>query len=242
MTLRICLWSGPRNVSTAVMYAFRQRPDTSVVDEPLYAHYLAASGVQHPAFQDVICAQDSDGTHVVETVVFGPSPTPVMFFKHMAHHLVDLDLEFIDRVENVLLTRDPVEMLPSLAQQVPNPTLEGTSLPMQVRLLDRIIASGRDPIVLDSRLLLLDPEGVLRQMCQRLGLEFEPDMLSWPPGPKPEDGVWAPHWYHNVHRSTGFEPYRQKGDPVPPHLIGLLAECRPLYERLAAHAIAGATA
>ena len=240
MTLRICLWSGPRNVSTAVMYAFRERADTSVVDEPLYAHYLAATGVEHPAVQDVISAQDSDGAHVVETVVFGPSPTPVRFFKHMAHHLVDLDLEFIDRVENIILTRDPVEMLPSLVHQVPNPTLEGTSLPMQVRLLERILSSGRDPIVLDSRLLLLNPEGVLRQVCECLGLAFDPGMLSWPAGAKPEDGVWAPHWYHNVHRSAGFEPYRQKDDPVPAHLIGLLAECRPLYERLAAHAVAGA--
>jgi len=237
--LRICLWSGPRNVSTAVMYAFRQRSDTSVVDEPLYAHYLAATGVEHPAVQDVISAQDSDGTHVVETVVLGPSPTPVRFFKHMAHHLVDLDLGFIDVVENVLLTRDPVEMLPSLVNQVPNPTLEGTSLPMQVRLLDRILASGRDPIVLDSRLLLLDPPGVLEKVCERLGIAYDPAMLSWPAGSKPEDGVWAPHWYHQVHRSTGFEPYRAKGDPMPAHLVDLLAECRPLYRRLAEHAIVG---
>jgi hypothetical protein len=241
MTARVCLWSGPRNVSTAVMYSFRQRPDTSVVDEPLYAHYLAATGVQHPAVQDVISAQDSDGMHVVDTVIFGPSPTPVRFFKHMAHHLVDLDLEFIDRLENVILTRDPVEMLPSLVNQVPNPTLEGTSLPMQVRLLDRIVASGRDPIVLDSRLLLLDPESVLRELCRRLGLDFDQGMLSWPVGPKPEDGVWAPHWYHAVHQSTGFEPYRPKAEPVPGHLIALLEECRPLYARLAAHAIDGRT-
>lgn len=237
--LRICLWSGPRNLSTAVMYAFRQRSDTSVVDEPLYAHYLAATGVEHPAVQDVISAQDSDGSHVVETVVLGPSPTPVRFFKHMAHHLVDLDLGFTDAVENILLTRDPVEMLPSLVQQVPNPTLEGTSLPMQVRLLDRILASGRDPTVLDSRLLLLDPPGVLEKVCERLGIPFDLAMLSWPAGPKPEDGVWAAHWYHQVHRSTGFEPYRRKDGPMPAHLVDLLTQCLPLYRRLAEHAIVG---
>jgi len=240
--LRICLWSGPRNVSTALMYAFRQRSDTTVVDEPLYAHYLAATGVEHPAFQDVISAQDSDGDHVVETIVLGPSPTPVRFFKHMAHHLVDLDLGFIDQVESVLLARDPVEMLPSLVKQLPNPTLEGTSLPMQIHLLDRIERSGRDPIVLDSRLLLENPAGVLEELCRRLDIEFEHQMLSWPPGPKPEDGVWAPHWYHNVHRSTGFEPYVRKTDPVPGHLIGLLEECRPLYRRLVEQAITGGNA
>ena len=237
--LRICLWSGPRNVSTAVMYSFRQRADTSVVDEPLYAHYLAASGVEHPAVQDVISAQETDGDAVIQSIVLGPSPTPVRFFKHMAHHLVDLDLSFVDEIENVLLTRDPIEMLPSLVKQVPNPTLEGTSLPMQVRLFERIAASGRHPIVLDSRLLLEDPRAVLEALCRRLGIEFDERMLSWPAGPKPEDGVWAPHWYHNVHRSTGFEPYSPKTDPMPGHLIGLLEECRPLYRRLRAHALSG---
>lgn len=236
-TKRICLWSGPRNVSTALMYSFRERSDTTVVDEPLYAHYLAATRVEHPVVQDVIASQDTDGAHVIETVVFGPSPTPVRFFKHMAHHLVDLDLSLVDRADNVLLTRDPMEMLPSLVKQVPNPTLEGTSLPMQVRLLERMEKAGRPPLVLDSRLLLADPPGVLAALCDRLGLDFDPAMLSWPAGPKPEDGVWAKHWYHRVHLSTGFEPYERSSQPMPGHLIPLLAECRPLYNRLREHAL-----
>jgi hypothetical protein len=238
-TKRICLWSGPRNVSTALMYSFRERSDTSVVDEPLYAHYLAATGVEHPAVQDVIASQDADGVNVIETVVFGPSATPVRFFKHMAHHLVDLDLSLVDRADNVLLTRDPMEMLPSLVNQVPNPTLEGTSLPMQVRLLERMEKAGRLPLVLDSRLLLANPAGVLAALCDRLGLDFDPAMLSWPAGPKPEDGVWAQHWYHRVHHSTGFEPYEPTTRPMPGHLVGLLAECRPLYDRLRQHALGG---
>lgn len=221
------------------MYAFRQRADTSVVDEPLYAHYLAATGVEHPAVQDVIASQDTDGAHVIEAIVFGPSPTPVRFFKHMAHHLVDLDLSLVDDAVNVLLTRDPVEMLPSLVERVPNPTLEGTSLPMQVRLLERMERLGRRPIVLDSRPLLEDPPGVLTALCDRLGLDFDPAMLSWSAGPKPEDGVWARHWYHRVHRSTGFEPYEERHRSVPGHLIGLLEQCRPLYERLREHALGG---
>lgn len=238
-TKRICLWSGPRNVSTALMYSFRERSDTTVVDEPLYAHYLAATGVEHPVVQDVIASQDTDGAHVIETVVFGPSPTPVRFIKHMAHHLVDLDLSLVDGADNVLLTRDPMEMLPSLVKQVPNPTLEGTSLPMQVRLLERMEQAHRSPLVLDSRLLLADPPGVLAALCDRLGLDFDPAMLSWPAGPKPEDGVWAQHWYHRVHQSTGFEPHEPTHRPMPAHLIPLLAECRPLYERLRAYALMG---
>lgn len=234
---RINLWSGPRNVSTAVMYAFRERHDTSVVDEPLYAHYLSRTGAEHPAVQDVITSQDTDGNAVVRTVLLGPSETPVRFFKHMAHHLVDLDNSFLGRMENLLLTRDPREMIPSLINQVPSPTIEGTSLPMQVRMLDRILESGGSPIVIESKGLLLDPEGVLRTVCQRLGLTWEPGMLSWEEGPKPEDGVWAPHWYDNVHRSTGFAPYQERDEGFPTHLVPLLTECLPLFEKLREHAI-----
>jgi len=230
---RINLWSGPRNVSTAVMYAFRERSDTSVVDEPLYAHYLCRTGVEHPALQDVIRSQDTDGESVVRTLLLGPAETPVRFFKHMAHHLIELDTSFLGQMENLLLTRDPRQMLPSLVNQVPNPTVEGTS----IRMLDRILESGGSPIVIESKGLLLDPEGVLTTVCERLGLEWDPGMLSWDEGPKPEDGVWAPHWYDNVHSSTGFAPYREKDEPFPARLQPLLAECMPLFERLREHAI-----
>lgn len=233
--MRIHLWSGPRNVSTALMYAFRSRADTTIVDEPLYGHYLRVTGVSHPADQEVIDAMDSDGTRVIETVLVGGDyPTEHVFFKHMAHHLVDLDRSFMAGARHVILTREPVEMLPSLAVQVPEPTLWGTSLPAQVEILDLM---GQEPLVLDSAWLLQDPASVLEQLCDRLGLGWDPAMLEWEPGPKPEDGVWAPHWYHRVHESTGFAPYRLKHDPFPDRLRPLLTECTPLYERLRAVAI-----
>lgn len=234
---RISLWSGPRNVSTALMYSFRQRIDTTVVDEPLYAHYLVRSGVEHPGRDDVLAAQDNDGERVVRDVILGPARTPVLFLKNMAHHLGGLDWAFLAELHNVILTRDPAEMLPSLIKQVPDPDLEGTGLPMQVALLDAILDEGDDPIVLDSRLLLTDPEGILTRLCHRVGLEFDPAMLSWPAGPVPEDGVWAEHWYHSVHRSTGFAPYNPKSEEVPEHLGSLLAQATPLYERLFAYAL-----
>ncbi|HSJ35421.1 MAG TPA: sulfotransferase family protein [Acidimicrobiia bacterium] len=234
---RISLWSGPRNVSTALMYSFRQRIDTTVVDEPLYAHYLERSGVEHPGRDEVLAAQDDDGERVVRDVILGPARTPVLFLKNMAHHLGGLDWAFLAELHNVILTRDPAEMLPSLIKQVPDPDLEGTGLPMQVALLDAILDEGDDPIVLDSRLLLTDPEGVLTRLCHRVGLEFDPVMLSWPAGPVPEDGVWAEHWYHSVHRSTGFAPYNPKSEEVPDHLRPLLAQAIPLYERLFAYAL-----
>lgn len=234
---RISLWSGPRNVSTALMYSFRQRADTTVVDEPLYAHYLVRSGVDHPGRDEVLAVQDHDGERVVRDVILGPVATPVLFVKNMAHHLAGLDWAFLAELDNVILTRDPAEMLPSLIRQLPSPDLEGTGLPMQVALLDAILDEGEDPMVLDSRLLLTDPEKVLTRLCHRVGIAFDPGMLTWPAGPVPEDGVWAEHWYESVHRSTGFAPHRSKRDPVPVALEPLLAQAIPLYERLLAYAI-----
>lgn len=235
--LRISLWSGPRNVSTALMYSFRQRSDTEVVDEPLYGHYLAVAGVVHPAHHDVLDAMDTNGERVVRQVILGPSTSSVRFFKNMAHHIVGLDLGFLDRLTNVLLTREPKAMLRSLTHQVPDVDLAGTGLPDQVRILDHILAGGTEPIVLESSELLRDPRYVLTESCRRMGIPFDERMLSWPPGSKPEDGVWAPHWYASVHRSTGFAPPDLREHAFPEQLVLLLEQCLPLYERLAAHAI-----
>ena len=235
--LKLNVWSGPRNISTALMYSFRQRSDTRVVDEPLYAHYLAATGADHPGAEEVLASMDRDGERVVREVILGPCERPVRFFKNMAHHLVGLDRDFLGEVRNVLLARDPREMLPSLARQIPSPTLRDTGLAEQVEILDIMLERAERPVVLDARELLLDPPGVLRRACERLGLPFEEAMLSWPAGPKPEDGVWAKHWYDGVHVSTGFEPYRPKTGPFPERLKPLLDECLPLYERLRQHAI-----
>lgn len=235
--LRVCLWSGPRNVSTALMYAFAQRSDTRVLDEPLYAHYLRLSGAEHPGADEVLAAMDADGERVVRQVMLGPCDRPILFMKQMAHHLLDLDRGFLAQMANVLLVRDPVEMLPSLARNLPRPTLRDTGLAVQSGLLRALRAQGQDPPVLDARELLLDPAGVLTRLCARLGIPFEAGMLRWPAGPRPEDGVWARHWYHNLHRSTGFQPYRPKAEPFPADLRPLLEECRPHYEVLSVAAI-----
>jgi hypothetical protein len=238
-TVRISLWSGPRNVSTALMYSFAQRPDTRVIDEPLYAHYLSRSPARsyHPAAEEVIRTMECDGRRVVQEVLLGDHDRPVVFFKNMAHHLVELEWDFLDHLSNVILTRDPRDMLPSYAAVVELPTLADTGYAVQVQLLEHLTGRGRPPAVLDSSLLLQDPEPILGELCRRLGVTFDPRMLSWEAGPRPEDGVWAPHWYAGVHRSTGFAPYRPKRDPVPHRLQPLLDQCRPLYETLAREAI-----
>jgi hypothetical protein len=235
--LKLSVWSGPRNVSTALMYAFRQRPDTLVVDEPLYGHYLNVTRADHPGDDEVLAVMDTDGERVVREVLLGPCERPVHFFKNMAHHLTGLDRGFLGSISNVLLTRDPAEMLPSLAQQIPNPTLRDTGLLQQAEILDHILRQGGEPFVLDARELLLDPRGILQKACDALGIPFYEAMLRWPPGPKPEDGIWARHWYANVHVSTGFSAYKPKTNTFPERLAPLLEECRPLYERLSRYAI-----
>ncbi len=241
-TLRICLWSGPRNVSTALMYSFAQRPDTRVVDEPLYAYYLRLSGAGHPGREEVLAAQENDGDTVVREVILGPCDRPVLFMKQMAHHFPGLDRGFVDRVRHVLLIRDPADVLRSLVHQLPHPHLADTGMAVQLELFQRLAEQGREPPVLDARQLQNDPESVLSQLCARLGLPFDEAMLRWPAAARPEDGVWAPHWYHNVHRSTCFLPYRPKTEPVPEHLEPVLAECRPIYRELVGHALRGRAA
>ena len=235
--LRLSVWSGPRNVSTALMYSFRQRADTTVVDEPLYGHYLSTTDAGHPGTAEVLEAMDGDGERVVREVLLGPCERGVHFFKNMAHHLPGLHPAFLDEITNVLLVRDPTEMLPSLARQLSSPTLRDTGLREQTIILDSVLARGGNPIVLDARSLLLDPPGVLRRACAKLSIPFEEAMLSWPAGPKPEDGVWAEHWYHNVHASTGFAPYKPPESPFPSRLEPLLEECLPYYYRLRGYAI-----
>lgn len=237
--LKLSMWSGPRNVSTALMYSFRQRSDTVVVDEPLYGHYLKATGADHPGDEEVMRSMDCDGERVVRDVILGPCERPVHFFKNMAHHLAGLDRGFLSSITNVLLIRNPAEVLPSLTRQLPYPTLRDTGLAEQVEILETALDDGHDPVVLDAKELLLDPPGVLREACERLGLPFEEAMLRWPAGPKPEDGIWAKHWYANVHASTGFGAYRPKTEPLARELQPLLEECEPLYERLRQYAISG---
>lgn len=238
MTLRINCWSGPRNVSTALMRSFAQRSDTRVVDEPLYGHYLATTGAAHPGRDELVNVLDTDATSAIENTILGPCERPVLFLKQMVHHLTPgLPLSFLDDCVNVMLIRDPAEVIASLVNQLPNPTLRDVGVERQVELFHYLTARGQQPPVLDARELLLDPPVVLRELCKRIGIPSDPSMLSWPAGPRPEDGPWAKYWYENVHRSTGFAPYRPKSVEVPEQCGDLVAQCRPLYDALRAEAI-----
>jgi len=232
MTVRINMWSSPRNLSTAMMYAWRQRTDTTVVDEPLYAHYLRVSGRDHPGRDDVLASQDQDGEAVVRDVMYGAVDTPVAFFKQMAKHHLGLDRSFLADFRNILLTRDPHDMLTSFQVHITDATIDDTGFPELIEILDSLIEAGEEPVVVETTALLADPAGVLYEVCRHVGVEFDPAMLSWPPGPKPEDGIWAKYWYDGVHRSTGWQSRPPKDGELLPALEPVLATARPMYERL----------
>lgn len=237
-TQRIQMWSGPRNISTTLMYAFRQRPDTTVQDEPLYGHYLRHSGRRHPGDDEVMEAQNTDGAEVIrEMLAF--DETPVVFFKQMAKHLTGLDWSFLAECDNIILCRHPHDMLTSLQKQLPDATVADTGLQEQVDLVNAVLADGGTPVVLEAATVLGNPDGVLRELCERLGLEFTDTMLSWPAGPKPEDGVWAKHWYSSVQASTGFRPHVVKEAELIPAVEPQLAPAMELYDQLMPYVVAG---
>jgi len=220
------------------MYSFAQRADTIVYDEPLYAHYLSKTFAKeyHPGAAEVLADQENDGCKVVE-MMMGEQPKPIAFFKHMTHHLVELDWSFLHNVVNVILTRDPKEMLVSFINQIEKPQLKDVGYAKHIEVLNYLIINNLPIVVLDGKNVLLNPEKVLSELCEKIEIPFDKSMLSWKAGARSEDGIWAKHWYHNVHKSTGFAKYKPKYIEFPERLKPLLSECQPLYEKLSALAI-----
>jgi len=233
---RLNLISSPRNISTALMYSFAQRSDTIVVDEPFYAYYLSIRSVDHPGRDEIIRSQPTDPREVSRSLLETTGP-PVLFIKNMAHHLIDIDPRFYEGVTNILLIRNPRQLIASFAQVIPEPTMYDIGVRKQFDLFSKISESGPPPIVLDSGELMKDPRAVLTALCDSAGISFQESMLSWKPGPRPEDGVWAKYWYANVHRSTGFRVQQTSHRPLAEHLVPLAEEALPLYQALYDHSI-----
>jgi hypothetical protein len=227
---RIAMWSGPRTVSTALMRSWENRPDTVVVDEPLYAFYLDRTGLDHPGRDQVIASQPTDW-RVVLARLGDPLPAGAVigYAKHMTHHLLpEVDRAAFAPFRHAHLIRDPRELLASYARVRAEPTLDDLGLRQQAEIFE----SFGGPVV-DSRDLLADPPGVLAALCQALDVPFDPSMLAWPPGPRDSDGVWAPYWYDSVQASTGFAPYRPPAAAaLPAHLEPLAGQCQPYFDRL----------
>ncbi|MFW5927517.1 MAG: hypothetical protein ACOCSR_05640 [Wenzhouxiangella sp.] len=234
--LRIAMWSGPRNISTAMMRAFENRPDCAVSDEPLYGAWLKMSGEPHPMRETVIDAMETDWRKVVDQLT-GPIPDgrPIWYQKHMTHHILPEMMEtgWLSKLTHVFLIRSPDQVVASYLKKRDTVSPEDIGVPQQQQIHDFVEGRlGRQPPIIDSTEFLADPEAHLRALCERLEIEFMPEMLSWPPGPRDSDGVWAPHWYQKVRESTGFGPPPK----APPELEGraraVADSCRPFYERL----------
>lgn len=255
------MWSGPRNISTALMRAWEARGDTVVTDEPLYAHYLLKTGAPHPGRDEIIARCETDWRKVAaqltgETDSEGdlaeganrngagdskgtenrdaPVRKYIHYQKHMAHHLLpEMEGPWLERLTHAFLIRDPAEMAMSLARITANPGPDDTGLPNQCALYRRVTQKlGRPAPVIDARDVLENPAGVLEKLCAALGVPWTPSMLSWAPGLRPADGVWAPHWYDQVATSTGFRSRPPGNREVPENLHKLVETCRPLYEAL----------
>lgn len=232
------MWSGPRNISTAMMRAWENRGDCAVSDEPLYAAYLAATGIDHPGRDAVIAAGETDWRRVVGELT-GPVPgaRPLWYQKHMSHHLLpEMALDWIESLVNVFLIRDPTEVVASYLKSRSRVTPEDIGLPQQLALFERLAdRSGVAPPVIDAGEFLRAPAAQLRALCRRLGIAFSERMLAWPAGPRDSDGVWAPHWYAAVWASTGFEPWRARECRLSAEAAGVAEACRPAYEHLRQH-------
>ena len=242
---RIAMWSGPRNISTAVMRAWGNRTDTVVIDEPFYAYYLRATGKKHPGADEIIANGETDWRKVVAQLT-GPIPggKKVFFQKQMTHHLLpEVDRQWLVDLTNCFLIRDPGDVILSYIKKNPDPALEDLVFMQQAEIFDFVAGTSRCdvhgrrsaaslPIVIDARDVLENPRKILEFLCDAVGVEFDEAMLSWPPGLRETDGIWAKYWYNEVVRSTSFQPYRPRKGVVPDRLREIYEQCRECYERL----------
>ena len=237
---RIAMWSGPRNISTAMMRSWGNRIDTAVTDEPFYAYYLRATGKKHPGADEVIAQGETDWQKVVNQLT-GPipksrhkGPSHIFYQKQMTHHLLpEIDRQWIIGLTNCFLIRDPREVILSYIKKNPEPTLEDLGFVQQQKIFDFVRAeTASAPTVVDAKDVLKNPERSLRLLCDAIVVKFDKAMLSWAPGLRETDGVWAKYWYDDVARSTSFQPYEPRKGVVPDRLREIYEQCRDCYELL----------
>jgi hypothetical protein len=237
MEKRIHLISGPRNISTALMYSFGNRTDFSVVDEPMYAHYLLHNPIEHPGQEETLKSLPHSMEEIKKQLIFKPlsANQPYYFIKNMAHHFEGVkDIRFLLALDNLFLIRDPYQLIASFAQVIPNPTMLDIGLKKEWELFEYLQDHGKTPFVLDSNSVLADPENKLKQLCTALDIPFSEQMLKWEAGPRKEDGVWAKYWYANVHKSTGFAKQKTSSRVLEKRLYPLYEEAKIYYDKLAA--------
>ena len=233
--LRIAMWSGPRNISTALMRSFENRDDCTVWDEPLYGYYLDTTGIDHPGAAEVIADQGSDAEAVIARCI-GPIPDGKTLFyqKHMTLHLLpQLERDWLRQLQNCFLIREPEAVIASYAAVRSEATLADIGFAQQADLFDEVChLTGQTPMVIDSREFLQYPRAMLEAICAQLQIEFTEKMLHWPAGRRDSDGVWAPYWYDSVWQSTGFAAYRERDYQLNDKAAKIARQARPYYEKL----------
>jgi hypothetical protein len=238
MNIGIAMWSGPRNISTAMMRAWGNRNDSLVIDEPFYAYYLQATGKEHPGADEVIAAGETDWRKIIVRLT-GPIPDGkrIFFQKQMAHHLLpEVDRQWLGAVTNCFLIRDPREVISSYIKKREDPALEDLGFAQQAEIFDFVrTRMNTVPAVVDAKDVLANPERILKLLCERVGVKFRESMLSWPPGLRDTDGIWAKHWYGEVAKTTSFQPYRASNAEVPERFRDIYERCRGCYETLYQH-------
>lgn len=238
MSTNIAMWSGPRNISTAMMYAFGNRADCLAWDEPFYAFSLVHHGNDHPMREEIIAANESDWDSLVNRCL-APAGKPVFYQKHMTHHMLPgFDRGWIRNLTNAFLIRSPERVLASYSVKWPDVTLRDIGFVEQLEIFEMVADHlGKTPPVVDTEDIVDDPHAMLAKLCKACGIPFDPAMLSWPAGPKPFDGVWAPHWYNMAWQSTGLSKPESREVNLPSHLQRIADEARPYYEKMRASRI-----
>lgn len=235
---RLHLISGPRNISTALMYSFGNRENTTVIDEPMYAHYLVNHpDINHPGRDEIIESQSTDIEDIISKMSSENCDTDILFIKNMAHHLVSRDWSFLLDMINIFLIRNPRQLIASFAQVIQSPSMLDIGIEVEYEIFEYLQNHNQKCVVLDSNEVLKNPKNVLSQLCSAVGINFDPNMLQWPSGPKEEDGVWARYWYDNVHQSTGFVKQETSSRAFPEELLPLLENAQKYYDLLCAHSI-----
>ncbi len=237
--LRLAVWSGPRNISTAMMRSWENRRDTCVVDEPLYAHYLKSTGLDHPMAEDVIASQSIDWQQVTRELIEAPKTGYRIFYqKHISTHLLDhMDLRWCESLCNCILIRDPDKMVASYARKRNDPDARDFGYEQLLQIYEHLHKHAEAPIVIDTDRFLQQPQAQLEQWCTRLAIPFDKSMLNWPAGRRDSDGVWATHWYDAVEKSTGFAPYKPATPKLNADHQAVADQCRKAYETMLVSAL-----
>ncbi len=228
--------SGPRNLSTAMMYSFNHRTDFNAIDEPFYAYYLKRTDVDHPAKKLILESQSSNWSDVISEILAKAEKNKYLFVKNMAHHLLEDDLSFLKSCKNFFLIRNPKQLIASFSQVISNPSIDDIGLKHEFELFE-YVSRFQNPVVLDSGELLKNPEQVLKKLCVALEVPFDDQMLHWPKGEKNEDGIWAPYWYKNVHQTTGFQKQKTSSRILDKRFDSLYANAKIFYDQLFTHSI-----